>query len=148
VVPRATAQGSGEEEIGLIGIGPAPESQFRRLNPVSAAWAGVTKTVDLSVLVVTGFVKLVKAKISPKTIGGPILIAQMAGEVAQRGIVELLFTALCPSIWRSSTCRDRSWTAATCSFLHRVAVEARQPAQAEIAQQVGMVWWGHGLRVL
>ena len=97
VIPRATKQQgpAAEEEIGLIGIGPAPESQFRRLNPVSAAWAGVTKTVDLSVLVVTGFVKLVQAKISPKTIGGPILIAQMAGEVAQRGLVDLLsFTAL------------------------------------------------------
>ena len=97
VIPRATKQqgAAGDEEIGLIGIGPAPESQYRRLNPFSAAWAGVTKTVDLSVLVVTGFVKLVQAKISPSTIGGPILIAQMAGEVAQRGLVDLLsFTAL------------------------------------------------------
>jgi regulator of sigma E protease len=97
VTPRPTRQqtAAGEEEIGLIGIGPAPESQYRRLNPVSAFTAGVAKTVDLSVLVVTGFVKLVQAKISPKTIGGPILIAQMTGEVAQRGLVELLsFTAL------------------------------------------------------
>jgi regulator of sigma E protease len=97
VIPRGTKQQgpTGEEEIGLIGIGPAPESQFRRLNPVSAAWAGVTKTVDLSVLVVTGFVKLVQAKISPKTIGGPILIIQAAGEVVQRGTVQTLtFTAL------------------------------------------------------
>jgi regulator of sigma E protease len=97
VTPRATRQqtATGEEEIGLIGIGPAPESQYHRLNPVSALAAGAEKTVDLSVLVVTGFVKLVQAKISPKTIGGPILIAQMAGEVAQRGLVELLsFTAL------------------------------------------------------
>jgi regulator of sigma E protease len=97
VTPRSTKQQgpAGEEEIGLIGIGPAPETQLRRLNPFSAAWAGVTKTVDLSVLVVTGFVKLIQAKISPKTIGGPILIAQMAGEVAQRGMIELLsFTAL------------------------------------------------------
>jgi len=98
VTPRATRQQgpNGEEEIGLIGIlAPAPDSQVRRLNPVSAVWAGATKTADLSVLVVTGFVKLIQAKISPKTIGGPILIAQMAGEVAKRGLVDLLsFTAL------------------------------------------------------
>ncbi len=97
VIPRATKQQgpAGDEEIGLIGIGPAPETHYARLNPFSAAWAGVTKTADLSVLVITGFVKLVQAKISPKTIGGPILIAQMAGEVAQRGLVDLLsFTAL------------------------------------------------------
>jgi regulator of sigma E protease len=97
VTPRPTKQQGpgGEEEIGLIGIGPAPESQYRRLNPVAALVAGAKKTVDLSVLIVQGFVKLIQAKISPKTIGGPILIAQMAGEVVQRGPVELLsFTAL------------------------------------------------------
>jgi regulator of sigma E protease len=97
MTPRPTRQPGpgGEEEIGLVGIGPAPESQYRRLNPVSALAAGAARTVDLSVLVVQGFVKLVQAKISPKTIGGPILIAQMTGEVAQRGLVELLsFTAL------------------------------------------------------
>ena len=39
--------------------------------------------------------RLIQAKVSPKTIGGPVLIAQMAGEVAQRGVVDLLsFTAL------------------------------------------------------
>ncbi len=97
VTPKGTKQAgpNGEPEIGLIGIGPMPESQYRRLNPIAAFSAGVSKTADLAVLVVTGFVKLVEAKISPKTIGGPILIAQMAGEVAQRGLVDLLsFTAL------------------------------------------------------
>ena len=97
VTPRATKQrsASGEEEIGLIGIGPAPESQYLRLNPASALVAGVKKTAELSVLIVQGFVKLMQAKISPKTIGGPILIGQMAGEVVQRGPIELLsFTAL------------------------------------------------------
>lgn len=97
VVPRASKQRGegGDEEIGLIGIGPAPESHYHRLSVVSAAVAGVKKTTDLSVLIVQGFVKLIQAKISPKTIGGPILIGQMAGEVVQRGPVELLsFTAL------------------------------------------------------
>lgn len=97
VTPRPTRQRGpgGDEEIGLIGIGPAPESHSQRLNPVAALGAGVKKTADLSVLIVQGFVKLIQAKISPKTIGGPILIAQMAGEVVQRGPVELLsFTAL------------------------------------------------------
>lgn len=97
VTPRPTRQRgqAGEEEIGLIGIGPAPESQYARLNPVAALAAGVKKTAELTVLIVQGFVKLIQAKISPKTIGGPILIAQMAGEVVQRGPVELLsFTAL------------------------------------------------------
>jgi len=97
VTPRASRQqtATGEEEIGLIGIGPAPEAQYRTLNPVSALVAGAKKTLDITILTVQGFVKLVQAKISPKTIGGPILIAQMTGEVAQRGPLELLsFAAL------------------------------------------------------
>jgi regulator of sigma E protease len=97
VTPRSTKQrtAAGEEEIGQIGIGPAPDSHYRRLNPVYALAAGAQKTGELSVLIVQGFVKLIQAKISPKTIGGPILIGQMAGEVVQRGPVELLtFTAL------------------------------------------------------
>jgi regulator of sigma E protease len=98
VTPRPTRQQgpTGEEEIGLIGIiMPAPEFQYRRLNPATAFVAGAGKTVDLSVLVVQGLVKLVQGKISPKTIGGPILIGQMGGQVAQRGAVELFsFIAL------------------------------------------------------
>jgi regulator of sigma E protease len=97
VTPRPTKQqtGASQEEIGLIGIGPAPESHYQRLNPLTALVAGVKKTADLSVLILQGFVKLIQAKISPKTIGGPILIGQMAGEVVQRGPVEFLsFTAL------------------------------------------------------
>ncbi len=94
VTPQAQRGPTGQE-IGLIGIGPAGESHYRRLNPLTALWAGAKKTADLSELIVTGFVRLIQAKISPKTIGGPVLIAQMAGEVAQRGLVDLLsFTAL------------------------------------------------------
>jgi regulator of sigma E protease len=94
VTPQAQ-RGPDGQQIGLIGIGPAGESHYRRLNPLTAIWAGVKKTADLTDLIITGFIKLIEAKISPKTIGGPVLIAQMAGEVAQRGAVELLsFTAL------------------------------------------------------
>ncbi|MGD0266104.1 MAG: RIP metalloprotease RseP [Candidatus Methylomirabilota bacterium] len=96
VTPRSTKQqtASGEEEIGLIGIGPAAESHYQRLNPVTALVDGVKETAGLSALIVQGFVKLIQGRISPKTIGGPILITQMAGEVVQRGTVQLLsFTA-------------------------------------------------------
>ena len=97
VTPRPTRQQTptGDEEIGLIGIGPGTDSTYRRLDPATALWAGARKTLDITVLTVQGFVKLLQAKISPKTIGGPILIAQMTGEVAQRGLLETLsFTAL------------------------------------------------------
>ena len=92
VTPRPTKQqrGAGEEEIGLIGIGPTPESHYQRLNPVAALVDGVKETARLSVVIVQGFVKLIQGRISPKTIGGPILITQVAGEVVQRGAVQVL----------------------------------------------------------
>ena len=145
VVPRATKQqgAAGEEEIGLIGIGPAPETQMRRLNPAAAAWAGVTKTVDLTVLVVTGFVKLIQAKISPSTIGGPILIAQLAGEVAQRGIVELLsFTALLSinlAILNLLPIPILDGGHLLFSFIEWLRGKPVSLRKREIAQQVGMV---------
>ncbi len=145
VVPRATKQhGAAEqEEIGLIGIGPAPESQMRRLNPISALWAGTVKTVDLGVLVVTGFVKLIQAKISPSTIGGPILIAQMAGEVAQRGILELLsFTALLSinlAILNLLPIPILDGGHLLFSFIEWIRGRPVSLRKREIAQQVGMV---------
>lgn len=95
--PRPTRQQTpgGDEEVGLIGIGPSAEPTYRRLDPASALWAGAGKTLDITVLTIQGFVKLLQAKISPKTIGGPILILQMTGEVAQRGLLDTLaFAAL------------------------------------------------------
>jgi regulator of sigma E protease len=92
VTPRKEPMQRGE---GLIGIGPAPETHYRRLNPISALGAGITRTVDMSVMIVQGLVKLIQGRIAADTIGGPILIGQMAGQVAQRGMLELVaFTAM------------------------------------------------------
>jgi len=145
VTPRAGRQQTptGEEEVGLIGIGPAPESHYQRLNPVSAVVAGAGRTVDLSVLVVTGFVKLLEAKISPRTIGGPILIAQMAGEVAQRGLVDLLsFTALLSinlAILNLLPIPILDGGHLLFSLIEKLRGKPVSLRKREIAQQVGMV---------
>jgi regulator of sigma E protease len=96
VTPRPVKQpGPGDQEVGQIGIRPVAESHFHRLNPVAALGAAVVKTVDLSVMIVTGVVRLVQGHIPANTVGGPILITQMTGQVAQRGLLHLLsFTAL------------------------------------------------------
>jgi len=78
VIPRATSSkarpGRGDRS---DRIGPAPESQYRRLNPSPPPGPASRRPWTCRPRV-TGFVKLVQAKISPSTIGGPILIAQMA----------------------------------------------------------------------
>jgi regulator of sigma E protease len=55
---------------------------------LSQTWNGIKLTV-------VTIVKLIERVVPAKTIGGPILIAQLAGEQARRGLLSLvLFTAI------------------------------------------------------
>lgn len=98
VAPKATRQKNvfGEEqEVGLLGIAPAEEFLTERTNPATALVRALYKTYDLSRLILLTFVKLVQGVVPAKTIGGPLLVAQMAGQQARQGILSLMFfTAL------------------------------------------------------
>jgi regulator of sigma E protease len=78
-----------------LGISPAPKTVIERMNPVAAGWASLKQTWMISKLTLLSIVKMVEGVISPKTLGGPILIAQMAGTQAREGIIPfILFMAL------------------------------------------------------
>jgi regulator of sigma E protease len=78
-----------------IGISPSPNTVIERLNPLSAFGEGIRQTWVISKLTVISIFKMFQGVISPKTMGGPILIAQIAGAQAKEGIVQfLLFMAL------------------------------------------------------
>ncbi len=98
VAPKPTKQKNlfGEEqEIGLLGIAPAEEFLTERTNPITAFGRAVYKTYDLSVLILITFGKLLQGVVPARTLGGPLLVAQMAGEQASLGVMNLLvFTAL------------------------------------------------------
>lgn len=98
VAPKASRQKNlfGEEqEIGLLGIAPAEEFLIERTNPATAFARAVYKTYDLSRLILLTFVKLIQGVVPAKTIGGPLLVAQMAGQQARQGVLNLMFfTAL------------------------------------------------------
>jgi regulator of sigma E protease len=88
---------SGEpREVGIIGVlRGEPEVRRERLNPFRAVIAGVEETIETSITLIQGIWKIVQGRISPKTIGGPVMIAQVTGEVAQRGLKNLInWTAL------------------------------------------------------
>ncbi len=75
----------------LIGISPAGEVSVER-NPVwKAPWIGVRETVRWTGMTFEVLAKMVLGRVSPRTLGGPIAIAQMAGETAQAGVVSFLF---------------------------------------------------------
>jgi regulator of sigma E protease len=77
---------TGEEKaIGLIGIKPAGNDIIKRYGLPRAVSLGLKRTWDISVLTLLSMVKLVQRVIPSSTIGGPIMIVQMAGEQASQG---------------------------------------------------------------
>ena len=82
----------GEDEVRYaVGIKAAGETSSRRIGPLAAFQESLSRTWLISKLTVVSVVKLVQGAISVKTLGGPIMIAQMAGEQAEQGPVNLLF---------------------------------------------------------
>ena len=86
----------GEELEGYkIGISPSPHTLVERSNPLFALVLGVEQTWVVGKLTVISIVKMFQGVISPKTLGGPILIAQIAGAQVQEGFIPfILFMAL------------------------------------------------------
>jgi regulator of sigma E protease len=79
----------------VIGITHSGEVLIEKVNPLIALGTGFIQTYQGIKLTLVGVVKLIQRVIPAKTIGGPILIAQMAGEQAKRGILSLvLFMAI------------------------------------------------------
>ncbi len=84
-----------EKEIGLIGIKPSGSSFTKKEGFISSLKNSVIRTWDISVLTVVSILKLIQRVIPADTIGGPILIVQMAGEQASRGFLNFfLFMAI------------------------------------------------------
>lgn len=54
-------------------------------NPISAIYYGIKQTIYVSVIMVDGIWRLISGQISLKAIGGPIMIAKIAGDSAKAG---------------------------------------------------------------
>jgi regulator of sigma E protease len=79
----------------VIGITHSGEVLIEKVNPLVALGNGLIQTYQGIKLTVVGIIKLIQRVIPAKTIGGPILIAQMAGEQARRGLLSLaIFMAI------------------------------------------------------
>ena len=75
----------------LIGITASGEIFKKDLNFFQAVSESVNQTYQITALTIKGVVKLFQGTVSPKTLGGPIMIAQMAGQQAKEGVVNLIF---------------------------------------------------------
>ncbi|HSR10896.1 MAG TPA: RIP metalloprotease RseP [Thermodesulfobacteriota bacterium] len=94
VTPEITTQKNifGDDiQIGLVGISPSGNSFTERFGPIKAVSLGLVQSWSFTKLTVISVVKMIEGKVSPKTIGGPILIAQLAGQQAKAGVLSLIF---------------------------------------------------------
>lgn len=75
----------------VIGISASGAYEVERLNPLEALLEGLTQTWRIIELTVLSVGKIISGTLSAKTLGGPIMIAQLAGEHAKAGITEFIF---------------------------------------------------------
>jgi regulator of sigma E protease len=75
----------------IIGISASGDAFTKDLNPFQALIESLVQTYKITELMVVIIGKLVTGDISTDTIGGPIMIAKMAGDQAKSGIGNLIF---------------------------------------------------------
>jgi regulator of sigma E protease len=79
----------------VIGITSSTEVITRKLNPFEAFSESIIQTYRITELTIVSIVKLIQGTLSTKTLGGPIMIADLAGQQAREGALNLVFfTAL------------------------------------------------------
>jgi regulator of sigma E protease len=74
----------------LIGIVASGEYRQVSLGPVQALAGGVNRTWEITRLTVMTIVKLFQRILPVSTIGGPIMIGQLTGQLAQESLVHLI----------------------------------------------------------
>lgn len=78
-------------QLPLIGIGPSGAQDLVRYSPWMAIVKGGGQAWSMTELTATSIWKLITQVISADQIGGPLLIAEMAGKTAQQGPSNFLF---------------------------------------------------------
>ena len=94
VTPKAVTQqdASGRTMTeGRIGITPAEGLEYEKLYPLAALSHATVATASTSVMIIRVLWKMVEGAVSPRTIGGPILMAKMTGEQAQQGLDRVIW---------------------------------------------------------
>jgi len=84
-----------EKSLGLIGIKPSGATSVKREGFAEALRDSFVRTWEISELTLVSIIKLIQRVIPFDTIGGPIMIVQMAGEQAAQGPLNFfIFMAL------------------------------------------------------
>ena len=79
-----------ETQVPQVGIMARGDVVIESVGPISALYHGLDRTWDVVELTFLSVVKLIERKIPLKTVGGPIFIAQLAGQQAKAGVIDLI----------------------------------------------------------
>ncbi len=74
----------------LIGVSAPDKYEIEKIDPLSAWWHGLTYTYRITELTLVSFGKLITQKVPLNSLGGPIMIAQVAGKQAEQGVSQLI----------------------------------------------------------
>jgi regulator of sigma E protease len=75
--------------VGVLGIRGGPVV-FERRDPLTAVWAGVVHTADITWQTLAGVWQMIAGSRGTEELGGPLRIAQLSGQVAEMGLVSLV----------------------------------------------------------
>ncbi len=75
----------------IIGVTAAGNLEIEKLNPLEAVTKASIRTWEIIILTVQGLLKIIQRVIPLSTLGGPIMIAQLAGEQAHLGFLNLFY---------------------------------------------------------
>lgn len=90
VTPAAAEQDG--RQVGRLGIRMQGElGDYDRLNPLSAAWFGIERTIEITWQALVNIGNLLIGQGNFKELGGPIAIAQMSGQAAEQGVLQFFF---------------------------------------------------------
>ena len=89
-VTTVTDRMGNSHTIGLLGIGRAG-MEYRRHDPLTALWQAGRETVNLTVGTLGAVGQMIAGSRGTEELGGPLRIAQMSGEVAQSGVIALVW---------------------------------------------------------
>ena len=86
LIPKEeTIQG---QKIGMIGI--SPEIIIKKFNPLLSFYESAKMVVNTTYLVMNNLVELIRGKVSPRDLGGPILIARITARLSEEGFMPVL----------------------------------------------------------
>lgn len=79
-------------DIGRLGVSPdSDQVGYEVQNPAMALWMGVEHSYSLTVQILSYVGQVISGSRPADELGGPIRIAQMSGEMAQRGWIDLIY---------------------------------------------------------